>query len=409
MTVTIADIQEAAQRLRGHVLRTPTVAAPALSQLTGADVWLKLENLQYTASFKVRGAFNHLSQLDAAGRAAGVVAASAGNHAQGVAFHARTLGIPAVIVMPKDTPFTKVSRTEALGATVVLHGADIAAAGRKAQEMAAAEGRCFVHPYDDAAIVAGQGTVGLEMLADAPPLDVLIVPVGGGGLIAGIAVAAAALSPATEIVGVEAASYASMREAIRGEGVSSGGATCAEGIAVTVPGVLTRPLIEAHVADILLAGEDAIECAVQAFIEEQRLVVEGAGAAPLAALIENAARFAGRRVGLVVSGGNIDSRLLASILMRGLVRAGRLVRLRIEIADRPGTLAHVSGIIGEAGGNIVEVYHQRLFHDVPVKMAELDVVVETLDVHHVRALMAALENAGFGVRLLSSTALDHPG
>ncbi len=409
MTVTVADIQEAARCLQGHVLRTPTVAAPALSQMTGAEVWLKLENLQHTASFKVRGAFNYMSRLDPASREAGVVAASAGNHAQGVAFHARALGIPAIIVMPKDTPFTKVARTEALGAAVVLHGADIAAAGDKARGIADAEGRRFIHPYDDAAIIAGQGTVGLELLEDAPPLDALIVPIGGGGLIAGIAVAAAALSSRTEIVGVEASAYASMRDAIRGETSSRGGATCAEGIAVTVPGVLTRPIVAAHVADILLADEDVIECAVQAFVEEQRLVVEGAGAAPLAALIANKARFAGRRVGLVVSGGNIDSRLLASILMRGLVRAGRLVRLRIEIADRPGTLAEVAGVIGGAGGNIVEVYHQRLFHDVPVKRADLDVVVETLDVNHVRAVMAALGAAGYAARLLSSTALDDPG
>ena len=403
MTITIADVRAAADTIAGQVLRTPSVDSLELSYRSGAQVTLKLENLQHTGSFKVRGALNRLAELDAAGRQAGVVAASAGNHAQGVAFHARRMAIPAIIVMPRETPFTKVARTEALGARVVLHGDDLTAAHKHALEIAASGGQTFIHPYDDPAIIAGQGTVALEMLADTPDLDTLIIPIGGGGLIGGMAVAAKAINPRIDIVGVEAALYPSMRQAMRGGPLMAGGPTVAEGIAVKSPGRLTRPIIEDMVSDILLVTEMALEVAIQIYLEAQGLVVEGAGAAGLAALMGNRARFAGRRVGLVVSGGNIDARLLASILMRGLARAGRLVRLRIEISDQPGSLARVTHVIGAGGGNIIEINHQRLFHDVPVKRAELDVLVETLDAAHVRRLIEAMAEAGFVARLLGGT------
>jgi threonine dehydratase len=405
MAVTLDDIRASADLLKSSVYRTPSIPSDALAALTGASVVLKLENLQHTGSFKDRGALIKLASLDKAARKAGVVAASAGNHAQGVAYHARRLGIPATVVMPRGTPFTKVGRTEALGARVVLEGEDLSEAREHAMRLVEAKGAEFVHPYDDEKIIAGQGTVGLEMLDDDPDLDCLIVPIGGGGLIAGIATAAAAINPAIEIFGVEAALYPTMRRAIRGDvDGKSTGQTIAEGIAVKEPGALTRPIVEALVADIFLTGERALESAVYGFLQQQKLVVEGAGAAPLAALIENRERFVGRKVGLVVSGGNIDPMVLSSILVRGLSRDGRLVQFRVQITDRPGTLAKVTGLIGEAGGNIVEVYHRRLFHDVPVKLAELDVLVETQNPTHVRDLITRLEGAGFPTSMLSGTA-----
>jgi len=407
MPVRIDEIRAAAGLIDGKVLRTPSVGAKVISDISGSETVLKLENLQHTSSFKVRGALVKLASLDDREKKAGVVAASAGNHAQGVAFHARNLGIPATIVMPIGTPFTKVARTEAMGARIVLHGRDLSAAREHGGQLAADSGAQFVHPYDDERIIAGQGTIGLEMLTDHPDLDVLIVPIGGGGLIAGIATAAKALKPEIEIVGVEAALYPSMSQAIRGESQEIGGDTVAEGIAVKTPGDLTRPIVESLVSEILLVGEPALERAVQVYLEVQRLVVEGAGAASLAALLDNSGRFAGRKVGLVVSGGNIDGRLLSSILMRGLVREGRLVSLRVAITDTPGALAKVSGLIADCGGNIVEVYHQRLFYDVPVKLAEVDVVVETLDAGHVRTLIEKLTEAGFSTRQLSGTS-DSP-
>lgn len=401
MPVTIDDIQAAADLVAGEVLRTPSIVSMPLSDLSGARVVLKLENLQHTCSFKTRGALVKLASLDAADKLAGVIAASAGNHAQGVAFHAQRLGIPATIVMPKPTPFTKVARTEALGARVVLHGAGLAEARDHALGLAAEEDLQFIHPYDDEKIIAGQGTVGLELLVDHPELEVLLVPIGGGGLIAGIAVAAKALKPDIEVVGVEAALYPSMYHAVRDEEPQAGGETVAEGIAVKTPGTLTRPVVKDLVADILLVGEPVLERAVQTYLEVQRLVVEGAGAASLAALLDNRERFAGCTVGLVVSGGNIDSRVLSSILMRGLVREGRMVCLRIAITDAPGTLAKVTSLIAACGGNIMEVHHQRLFYDVPVKLAEVDIVVETLGADHVQELMDKLIEAGFLTRLLS--------
>ena len=408
LPVTIADIRHAAATIVGEVLRTPAVAAPALSALTGAEIVLKLETLHPTGSFKERGALNKLKSLSPKQRAAGVIAMSAGNHAQGVAYHARRLGIPATIVMPEGTPFTKVERTAAHGATVVLRGVGLGEARQEAAAIAASRGLTFVHPYDDPAIIAGQGTVALELLADHPDLDVIIVPIGGGGLISGIAVAAKSLSPGLEIVGVEAALYPSMLQALSGGAPIEprGGQTIAEGIAVKEPGVLTTAICAALVSDILLVEESVIERAIEMLLDDQKLVVEGAGAAGLAALLSAPERFRGRKVALVLCGGNIDARLLSSILMRGLVRSGKLVRLRVEISDSPGVLAKITRIIGDKGGNIVEITHQRLFYDVPVKLAEVDAVVETRNRSHVGEIVAALDEAGFRTRLLSSTAVE---
>lgn len=402
MTVTLADVETAARQIAGQVLQTPLLPAPDLSRLSGAEVFLKLENLQRAGSFKTRGALVKLLSLDKQ-KPVGVVAMSAGNHAQGVAYHAHRLGIPATIVMPKGTPFTKVARTQALGARVILDGESLSESYEFAQGLADQGGLAFVHPYDDPLVMAGQGTVALEMLAEQPDLECLIVPIGGGGLCAGMAVAAKALKPAIEIVGVQAELYPSMRQALRGQTPHASGTTLAEGIAVKTPGALTLPIIRDLVAEILLVGESALEKAVQTLLETQKLVVEGAGAAPLAALLGHRQRFTGKRVGLVVSGGNIDPRLVASILMRGLMRAGRMVRLRIELSDAPGALAKVAALIGESGGNIIEVNHQRLFSDVPVKFAEIDVLVETVGRDHVLRLIERLRGDGFPTRQLGTT------
>ena len=407
MTVTIDDIRAAQAIIDGVVIRTPTVPSRTLSEMLGAQVVLKFENLQYTGSFKDRRALVKLSSLSEDECKAGVIAASAGNHAQGVAYHAQRLGIPATIVMPRLTPFTKVLHTRNYGADVILEGEDLSAATDAAHDIADREGRTFVHPYDDPQIVAGQGTIALEMLAADPGLEVLIVPIGGG-LIAGCAIAAKSVKPEIEVVGVEAALYPSMYQAVHGQPATSGGRTIAEGIAVKSPGKLTRRIIDELVSDILLVAEDVLEQAVQMILEIEKSVAEGAGAAALAALIEHPGRFAGRRVGILVSGGNIDSRLLASVLLRGLVREGRLIRLRIQITDAPGTLGTVAQCIGESGGDIVEIYHQRLFRDVPVKLAELDVVLETRDLQHTNEIVQRLEEAGFDTRILSGTARD-PG
>jgi threonine dehydratase len=408
LPVTIADIRRAAAAIAGAVARTPTIAAPALSALAGAEIYLKLETLHRTGSFKERGALVKLLALTPTQRRSGVVAMSAGNHAQGVAFHARRLGVPATIVMPEGTPFIKIERTEAFGANVMLKGDSLAAARAAAQALARDEGLTFVHPYDDPAVIAGQGTIALELLADQPGLDTIVVPIGGGGLISGIAVAAKSLKQEIEIVGVQSTLYPSMYRLMRGEdpGPPAEAATLAEGIAVKEPGRLTRRIVEALVADILLVDDATIENAVETLLERQKLVAEGAGAAGLAAVLASPERFAGRRVGIVICGGNIDARLLASILMRGLVREGRLVRLRAELPDVPGALSRISGIIGKHAGNIVEVHHQRLFHDTSVKRAELDVVIETQNRRHVEVLIAALNVAGFPTRLLSAAAED---
>lgn len=401
MTVTIDDVRQAAVQLEGLILRTPTIPAPVLSEQTGADVVLKLENLQVTGAFKARGAAIRLLSLNQEERDRGVVAASAGNHAQGVAYHAAKLGISALIVMPKNTPFTKVQRTESLGAQVKLFGEDFNAAGAHAQEISDSEGRTFVHPFDDPAVIAGQGTVSLELLKDVPNLKALIVPIGGGGLIAGMAIAAKAINPKIKIYGVQAALYPSMAQLMKGETPDGGGATVAEGIAVKKPGELTSAIIRRLVDDIFIVEEHEIEFAIQSYLENQRIVVEGAGAAPLAALIKNPEVFKGLKTGLIVSGGNIDSSLLSTVLMRGLVRGGRITSLRVKIVDRPGALAIVSSIIGDSGANILEVHHQRLFYDLPVKQTEMDVVVETMGTAHVQHLTTALSDAGFPARVLA--------
>jgi len=402
LPVAAADIRAAAATIAGAVERTPMTVSRTLSEICGCTVVLKFENLQYTASFKERGALNKLAGLTAAQRRGGVIACSAGNHAQGVAYHAQRLGIPAVIVMPNGTPFTKISQTRRFGAEVVVHGADLSEAQDHANRLMGERSLVFVHPYDDPAIIAGQGTVGLEMLEADPALDALLVPVGGGGLISGVAIAAKALKPGIAVFGAEAALYPAMSQVLRGEEPRAGGVTIAEGIAVKRPGEITRAIVKALVEDVLLVNEDALENAVLLMLEVEKSIAEGAGAAGLAALLAHRKRFAGKRVGVVISGGNIDARLLSAILMRGLVRTGRLVRIRVDISDQPGLLGRVANLIGEAGGNIVEVYHQRVFHDVPLKMAELDVVIETRDARHVDAILSALRDAGLPANLLSN-------
>ena len=399
LAVTLADIQAAAARIKGAVVRTPCLRSETLSRIAGAEVWIKFENLQFTASFKERGALNTLLQLSDAERRHGVIAMSAGNHAQGVAYHAGRLGIPATIVMPSFTPNTKVTHTRGHGATVVLHGDTLAEAGAEAHRLAAAGQLTFVHPYDDPRIIAGQGTIALEMLQDAPGLDTLVAPVGGGGMIGGCAIAARGLQPDIKVIGVETASYSAMRQLLAREPVTAGGDTIAEGIAVSDIGELPLAIARSLLDRVVPVEEVAIERAISLLIEVEKTVAEGAGAAGLAALLAHPEDFRCRKVGLVLSGGNIDTRLLASVLLRGLVRDGRIVRLRVMINDLPGQLARVSGLIGKAGGNIVEVQHQRLF-GVVAKRAELDVTVETRDRAHVRELVAALQSDGFVVRVL---------
>jgi len=403
MTVTIDDIRAAAATIAGQVVRTPAVPAPRLAEATGArSVVLKLENLQYTGSFKDRGAFNKLKSLTPAEARSGVVAMSAGNHAQGVACFAQRLGIPATIVMPQGTPFNKVERTKGFGARVVIEGDTIDAAAVFARELAKRDHLTFVHPYDDAKIVAGQGTIGLELLADTPDLDAIVVPIGGGGIMAGIATAAKALKPEIEMIGVEAALYPSMHHAIRNLTPVFGAQTIAEGIAVKSPGALTKAIIERLVSDILLVEEEPLEQAIQLMAETQKVVAEGAGAAGLAAMLAHRQRFAGKRVGVVVCGGNIDARILGQVLVRGLVRDGRVVELRIGIVDQPGVLGRLARAIGDAGGNIIEISHRRLFTDLPVKRADIDAVVETRNAEHAQEIMAGLAQAGFAVRQLVS-------
>jgi len=400
LPVTLDDVQQAARRIGGAVVRTPCLRSETLSRIARADIWVKFENLQFTASFKERGALNTLLQLTDEERRRGVIAMSAGNHAQGVAYHAGRLGIPATVVMPSFTPNNKVTHTQGHGAKVVLHGSTLAEAGAEAHRLADAAKFTFIHPYDDARIIAGQGTVALEMLEDAPGLDTLVVPVGGGGLIAGCAVAVSALKPAARVIGVEAAGYSAMRQLLAHEPVQVGGDTIAEGIAVAEIGKLPLAIANALVERVLSVDEVAIERAIALFIEVEKTVAEGAGATGLAAVIAHPQYFTGRKAGLVLSGGNIDTRLLASVLLRGLVRDGRIVRLRLMIGDAPGQLARVAGLIGGAGGNIVDVQHQRLFGGVVAKATELDVTVETRDRGHVRELVAALASEGFKVRVL---------
>jgi len=400
MSVSIDDIRAAQRVIDGEVVRTPTVRSGLLSDEVGADIFLKLETMQRTGSFKDRGALVKLKSLSAEEGARGVIAVSAGNHAQGVASHAQRLGIPATILMPEGTPFTKVRRTEAFGATVMLQGDTLNEAEPFAHERAEAEGLTFVHPYDDVDIIAGQGTIGLEMLDDVSDLDVIVVPIGGGGIISGIATAVKALRPEVEIIGVETEVYPAMHDVIRGLDRVIGGDTLADGIAVKSPGHITREIVGRLVDDLVLVSEVSIEAAVQSLITEAKLVVEGAGAVGLAAVLEDQGRFEGKRVGLVLCGSNIDPRILASVLMRGMSRAGHLASLRISINDRAGVLGRVAQVIGAAGGNIVETHHQRMFASVSVKRAELDVLVETRDGAHATLLVSRLEEAGFATRLL---------
>jgi threonine dehydratase len=389
--IELADVRAAAERIAGHVVRTPAVLNEAISRATGAKVTLKLDNLQATGAFKERGAANRLALLTPEERAAGVVAMSAGNHAQAVARHAQLQGITAVIVMPKFTPLTKVSRTAAWGARVVLHGETLAEAAEHALALAATEGRVFIHPYDDSAVMAGQGTLALELLEDAPELDALVVPVGGGGLIAGCAVAATALKPGIEVIGVEVAAYAALAQRLAGQPVSVGGPTIAEGIAVRDIGAAPLAVIRAHVADVVVVPERAIEEAIALLAEGAKLVAEGAGAAGVAALLAFPDRFAGRRVGVPICGGNVDSRILANVLLRNLLRDGRLRRLVLEIPDRPGMLADIAARIGGAGGNIIEVSHHRLFASPSVQAAELEVMFEARDAEHGAEILRSLQ------------------
>jgi threonine dehydratase len=389
--ITLEDVRAAAARIEGRVLRTPALRSDAISRATGADVTLKLENLQATGAFKERGAANRLALLSPQERRAGVIAMSAGNHAQAVARHAHLLGITAVIVMPTTTPLSKVTRTAAWGARVELVGDTLAESAAHAHALAQAEGLVFVHPYDDPAVMAGQGTLALELLQDAPDLDTLVIPVGGGGLIAGCAVAATGIKPDITVIGVEVAAYPALAQLLAGQPVEVGGATIAEGIAVRDIGAAPLAVIRGLVADVLVVPERAVEEAVALLAEGAKIVGEGAGAVGIAALLAFPERFAGRRVGIPVCGGNIDARVLANVLLRNLLRDGRLLRLMLEIPDRPGVLADIAGIIGRAGGNIIEVSHQRLFASPSVQAAQLEVMFEARDTAHGADIVMALE------------------
>lgn len=400
--VTLESIKTAAKRIAGAVEVTDFDRSRTLSEMFGATVWLKRENLQFTGAFKERGALNRLLSLSEEERKKGVIAMSAGNHAQGVAFHANRLGIPAFIVMPEATPTVKVENTRGHGATVLLKGTQLEEAAEFAHAYCDEHGLTFVHPYDDPLVIAGQGTIALEMLAEVPDLDVLVVPIGGGGLISGMATAAKALKPDIEVIGVQARLYPSMYNAVRGDSQPMRGDTLAEGIAVKSPGRITTPIVAKLVDDVVLVSEAQLERAVSLLIGIEKTVVEGAGAAGLAAMIAEPERFKGRTVGLVLCGGNIDTRLLASVLTRELARQGCLTQLTIDIPDRPGQLAIVSKAIGDAEANVVEVYHQRVFTDLPAKGAELHVVIETRDRAHLQRAISALEACGYEVSAKST-------
>ena len=388
------DIEQAAQRLQGHLLNTPCVESRTLSQMTGAQIFLKFENLQYTASFKERGACNKLAQLSEAERRRGVIAMSAGNHAQGLAYHAQRLGVRAVIVMPRFTPGVKIERTRGFGAEVVLHGETLDESRTHALALAESQGLVFVHPYDDAAIVAGQGTVGLEMLQARPDLDTLVIAVGGGGLIAGMAIAAKAIKPDIEIVGVQAARFPATFNAFKGTHHLQGTNTIAEGIAVGTPGVIPQAIMARLVDDMLLVEDGDIEQAVLMLLEIEKTLVEGAGAAGLAALLKHPDRFAGKKVGLVLSGGNIEPLLLAAIIERGMVRAGRLARIKVSARDVPGSLAKITATVADAGANIDEVHHQRAFTMLAAQNVEIELVIQTRGREHIAQVLAALRAAG---------------
>ena len=398
MTLSIDDIRAAADRLKGHIERTPCRHSRTLSEITGAEVWVKFENLQFTAAYKERGALNTLLQLSDNERGRGVIAASAGNHSQGLAYHAARLGIPVTIVMPRSTPFVKVQQTRAHGANVVLEGDNYDASSEVAMKLQAERDLAFIHPFNDLQVMAGQGTVALEMFEDVPDLESLPIPIGGGGLIAGCATVAKSLNPRVEVIGVEPAMYPSFTAKMRGVNGSSGGATIAEGIAVKQVGELSYAIARPLIDDVLLIEEPHFERAVALYCNVEKTVVEGAGAASLAALLAYPNKFKGKKVGLIVTGGNIDTRLLASVLTRELVRDQRLVSLRIIGDDRPGLLATVSAVIGQMGANIVEVAHNRLALDVPAKGAEFDIMIETRDAQHTQEIMEALRESGYPPR-----------
>jgi threonine dehydratase len=398
LPVKLADITNAAKTISGAVIETACNESRTLGEICGCRIWLKFENLQFTATFKERGALNRLNALSAEERKRGVIAMSAGNHAQGVAYHAKRLGIPATIVMPVGTPMVKIENTRRHGADVIIAGNTVEEAGPVALDHGEAHGLTMIHPYDDPLIIAGQGTIGLEMLKAVPTLDTLVVPIGGGGLISGIAIAARSLKPELRVIGVEAGLYPSMYNAIKGERLPMRGDTLAEGIAVKSPGKITTEIIRHLVDDILLVTEAEIECAVAAFINIEKTVVEGAGAAGLAAVQANPALFAGRKVGLVLTGGNIDTRLIASVLTRELAREGRLTQLSLDIVDRPGQLAAVAALLAEVGANIIEVSHQRTFSDLPAKATLLQLVIETRDRAHLDDVLTKLSAAGLDAR-----------
>jgi len=397
--IAFEDIRSAAASIHDVIERTPCTHSRTLSAICGADVYCKFENLQFTGSFKDRGAAVKLLSLTAEERGRGVIAVSAGNHAQAVAYHAQRLGIAAVIVMPRFTPNVKVEHTRMLGAQVILHGSTLSLAASYARELAEARSFVFVHPYDDERVIAGQGTVALEMCEQQPDIEVLVVPVGGGGLIAGCAIAAHGLRPDVEIVGVQTETFPSMKQALAEQPITCGTYTIAEGIAVKEPGALTVPVVRKHVADLVLVDERAIEEAVLLLLEVEKTVVEGAGAAALAAVRAYPSRFAGRKVGLVLSGGNIDLMVLSTVIQRGLVRTHRLVRLVVEMRDIPGALAELAAIFGEAGASIIEIRHQRMFSAAPLQVAEVEVVVETRGEEHAEEVLADLRGAGFAVRV----------
>jgi threonine dehydratase len=402
LSITLEDVRAAQQRIGEQISNTPCLHSRTLSQLTGAAVYIKFENLQFTASFKERGALNRLLQLDRRERQRGVCTMSAGNHGQALAYHAHRLGIPATIVMPRHTPFVKVEHTRSHGATVVLHGETLAEAFEHSLKIIAEQGLTLVHPFDDAQVMAGQGTIALEMLAAQPDLEQLIVPIGGGGLIAGVAVAAKALSPKIQLIGVQSSSYPSMPAALAGDEAICQGNTIAEGIAVKTAGLLTREVVRALVDEILLVDENQLERGIALLLNVEKTVAEGAGAASLAAILSQPERFRGRKVGVILSGGNIDPRLLASVIMRELVREQRIVTLRIPIADQPGALSRVTHVIGEQGGNILDVFHRRLSMNVPAKSATLELSFESRDAGHAETIVAAVHAAGFEPAVLPS-------
>lgn len=395
--LTIDDIRLAAERIKGAVVRTPLMHSKTLSSITGAEIWLKFENQQFTAAYKERGALNALLNLSDEQRQRGVIAASAGNHSQGLSYHGTRLGVPVTIVMPRTTPTVKVMQTESVGGKVVLEGETFDEAYAHARTLEQELGLTFVHPFDDPIVAAGQGTVGLEMLEDQPDLDCLVIPIGGGGLISGIATAAHALNDAIEVIGVQAELYPSMYAHVKGEERDCGGDTLAEGIAVKAPGAFTSQIISELVDDIVLVDEEALETAVALLLQIEKTVVEGAGAAGLAAVMAHPERFAGRKVGLVLCGGNIDTRLLANVLLRDLARQGRLARLRVTLQDRPGALFKVMAEFNKHNVNILEIYHQRIFTNLPAKGLVTDIECEARDREQLDALVNSLKAKGYSV------------